>query len=208
MKNKTLNKRVLFPILLLMTTPLPASDYFCWDNDDEIRECGNHVPPQYSQKGFLKRDKSGVWKHVRPALTKEEIAELDRQKEKERQRQQQEEEDKSLLKLFNSEQDIELAREAELITIDGQIKSIETILEGLKGNFEELVENFEYNKKQASLSESQMNAIQTNIEGVSQRIKDTKTTLEDKHLEREVIKSRYDSIKERYLDIIRRQGIE
>jgi len=206
MKNYGPNKQVLFFVLLLVTSPLPASDYFCWDNDDGVRECGNYVPAQYSQKGFLKRGENGVWKQVKPAPTQEEIVELERQKEEERKRQQQEEEDKALLKLFSSEQEIELAYEADLVTIDGRIKSIETILEELQGNLQAIEENFEYNKKAASLSESQMNAIKTNIEGVKTRIRDTEATLQDKRLERDKIDKRYDTIKKKYQDIMYRQS--
>lgn len=204
MKKFCLKTLVLSSIFLIMGASLPVvanSDYFCWNNDDDIRECGNYVPPQYSQKGFWKREKSGTWKFVKPAPTAEEIAEMERQKEQERQREEQRKKDEALLGLFSTEKDIENTRTGILNSIAAQIQPTEAILEGLKGNLEDLQESYERSKNNSAVSDSQLNAIQTNINGIKKRIKDTEGTLQDKLNEQIKTNLKYDAYLQRFLEI-------
>jgi len=201
-----LNKRTLFSILLLMTMSSQAAqeDYFCWNNEDGVRECGNHVPSAYSQKGFWKLDAGGTWIYVKPAKTKEEMAELERQQEEEEKRKEQDKKDRKLLDAFENEEEIEDARQAELNTIDGQIESIKTILEGLQGNLKTLEESFKFNKENELLDEHQTKAVTTDIESLKKRINDAEETLQSKRLERKTVEEKYDTFKQKYQEIKRR----
>lgn len=213
MTNAHFNKPLLFLIPLLMANPLPATaaadqgKLKCWVNDAGVTECGNYVPPQFSQQGFTEFNPQGKEvKKVERAPTPEEIAEFEQREEEERKKEEQLEKDRALLTLFGTEKDIEMARTAELNTIDGQIQSIETILNGLKGNLTDLEESYERSKNNPSVSPSQLNAIETNIDSAKKRIRDTEETLNKKVNERLEANNRYNSYLQRYQDIIRRRG--
>ncbi len=180
--------------------------YYCWKNNADIRECGDSIPPQYSQGGF-ERCEGGSCEYVSPAPTQEEIAEIQRQKELEIERKQQEKKDQALLAFFSSENDIEEARSALLNTIQGQIQSIQTILDGLKANLHDLEKSYELSKKNSDVSEQQLSAIQRNIDSIKKRIEDTQETLQSKQDEKNKINSEYDAYKQHFLDIQRRRGL-
>lgn len=208
MKISLFNQTILFSGLLLIAPMGQAGNfsYFCWKNYASERECGDTVPPQYSQSGFEKCQ-SGRCQYVPPAPTAEEIAEIQRQKELEIQRQQQEKVDQALLALFSSESDIEDARAGLLNTIEGQIQSIQTILDGLKANHSDLEKSYELSQKNSDISKQQLSAIQRNIDGIQKRIEDTEETLQSKRDEKDKINSEYDAQVQQFQDIQRRRGI-
>jgi septal ring factor EnvC (AmiA/AmiB activator) len=202
MKNFSVKKPLLFGLLLLIPCPGFAGKIQCWVNSDGITECGNYIPPQYSQKGFTEYSEQGMkTKKVERAPTPEEIAEIQKQKEQELRLQQIEEQDRALLALFSTEADIEQARAAVLNTIDGQIQSQQTIIDGLEGNLDDLRRNYDLSKKNLEVSESQLSAIQRNITNVERRIRDHQATLQDKQDERTETQFKYDTYLQRHLNI-------
>ncbi|MDM8567745.1 hypothetical protein QUF74_19125 [Candidatus Halobeggiatoa sp. HSG11] len=201
---KFYNKFFLFFMLLAMAFSVQAKRdiYYCWLNDDEVRECGNYIPALPSQKGFWKCKRgSSECEYVNPAPTAEELAEIELKKEKERKLKEQEESDEALLALFSRERDIENRRTALLSSIGGQIQPIQTILEGLKGNLEDLKESYERSKNNQDVSQSQVNAIRRNIDSVKKRIIDTEDTLQNKLDEQIEINMEYDTYLQRFLEI-------
>jgi chromosome segregation ATPase len=205
---KTSKISLLSLSLLVAYSPVHAKQELkCWTNNDGIYECGNYIPPQYSQQGYEVYDEQGrKVKEIERALTAEEIAAEEYKKEEEKRRQEQEKEDQALLALFSTERDIELARTAVLNTIDGQINGIETILEGLRGNKADLEDSYRRSKDNPAVTESQLQAIQRDIESVTRRIKDTEATLQAKQKERQQTNEKYDIYLSRYRDITRRRG--
>jgi archaellum component FlaC len=209
MNKDHISKLALFSILLLMTSPLQAKGQgswtYCWDNEDDVRECSSYISPEYSQKGFHKCRK-GVCEYVKPAPTPDEIAELERQKDEKRKYEEQLRKDEALLALFSSEKDIKSTRDAQLNHIDGQIQSIETILEGLKGNLEDLEESYERSLQNTNVSKSQLDAIQRNVDSVKKRVEDTEGTLQKKQNERKNTEDEYGTFLARFIDILQRRG--
>ncbi len=201
MKKLFLTKLVL--LFTFMVSPLFAYD--CWETEDGTTECGDFIPPQYSQDGFVEYDKEGnKTKDVKRAPTPEEIAELERQKEEELRKQEQLKKDRELLSLFSTEKGIESARTAELSTIEGQVQSIHTILEGLKGNLIAQEESFQFSAEAAAKSEitqSQLDTIQRNIDSAKKRITDLETTLQGKAIEQNKINQKYDNYVYRFRDV-------
>lgn len=212
MMNTHFNKPIWFLISLLMANPLPTTaadqgEFECWVNDEGVTECGNYIPPKFSQQGFTKFNLEGQFvEKVKRAPTPEEIAEFERQEKAEEEKEKQEKEDNALRALFSTEKDIEMARTAELNTIDGQIQSIETILNGLKGNLVDLEESYERSKNNPSVSQSQLDTIEANIDSAKKSIRDTEDTLNKKNNERLEANNKYDSYLQRYQDIIKRRG--
>ena len=121
------NKQILFllPLSFLLTTSSAVyARIICWTNNDGVRECGDTIPPEYSQKGREEISEGGMVIDERGrALTDEEIAEQKRKNAIEQERIRQEEEqarqDQILLYTYTNIEDIELTR-------DGKIHLLET----------------------------------------------------------------------------------
>jgi len=195
-------------LCLLITLPTQAGSYKCWKNEDGITECGNYVPPQYSQQGFKEFNEEGMRiKQWDRALTPEEIAAQKKKEEQEKQRKAQLAEDRALLDLFGSKDDIQRARMAVLNTIDGQIHSIETIITSLENNFKDLQDNLKQSMENPEVSENQIETIKNNIANVKQRIEDSKKTLTNKQEEKDKANKEYDDYLKRFRQIKRRGGL-
>ena len=99
----------------------------CWTNSDGVKECGDKVPPEYTQKGYQELSKGGiVTDETDKVKTKEELKKekleaeaVARQKEKEKNKKSL---DKMLLETFNSIDEIELAKEEKLKALASTIK--------------------------------------------------------------------------------------
>jgi len=199
---------LLMPLLLGMTSASWAEGGIkCWTNDDNVRECGNVVPPQYSQKGHAELNSEGmVVKEVAPAKSKEEIAEEQRKEEEKRKCQEQATRDQGLLNLFSKAEDIEVARQAIVSTIDGQINSIQTIVDSLQKNLQELERNFDESQNNPDVPESQRETMKRSIENAKQRIKDNQDTLDTRVKEREDANKEYDVYTQRFKEIRARRA--
>jgi archaellum component FlaC len=206
MKNFYVGKLVLFFAVLFFVSALQAGKnwHYCWDNEEGVRECGDYIPSQYSQKGFFRCRIGSECEYVKPAPTPEEIAEIARKKEEERKRKLQEKKDRALLALFATEDDIENARKAVLETINGQIQSLQTIINGLKGNLENLKKSYEFSKKNPDVSKEQLSSIQRNIASVKKRLQKNEETLQDKRHEKDGTNKKYDKYLQQFRNIQRR----
>ena len=99
----------------------------CWTNSDGVKECGDKVPPEYTQKGYQELSKGGiVTDETDKVKTKEELKKekleadaIARQKEKKENKKSL---DKMLLETFNSIDEIELAKEEKLKALASTIK--------------------------------------------------------------------------------------
>lgn len=102
----------------------------CWTNKDGVRECGETVPPEYSQKEHQELNERGmVVKEKERAKTEEELEEEARQAfieaEKQRLEEEQAKQDRILLFTYSKVSDIELARDDQLAAIEANIKVTE-----------------------------------------------------------------------------------
>ncbi|MGH8119284.1 MAG: hypothetical protein ACRESK_01570, partial [Gammaproteobacteria bacterium] len=98
----------------------------CWTNNEGVRECGDRIPPEYSQQEHTEFNKRGmVIEEGEAAKTEEDLA-----REKEEAAAAAEEaklaeeavlRDKILMDTFTSVEDIEAARDSKLKTLDSTI---------------------------------------------------------------------------------------
>jgi hypothetical protein len=101
----------------------------CWKNDLGIRECGNMVPPEYSQRRIeIVNDRGLVVKVIEPPKTPEEL-----EKEREQERQ-----DAILLNAYTTERDLLIARDTNLKAAQGQIDIAENNLKMLQNTLSDL----------------------------------------------------------------------
>lgn len=195
-------------ILLTLTlglSPLQANEIKCWVNQDGITECGNVVPQDQSQEGIQERDAEGqLVEEIAPAKSEEEV---EKEREKEalaRKRKEQEAKDRELLALFSSEEDIQMKLNAVVNTIDGQITAMQTIVESLRKNLQDLESNLEKSQENPDVPASQLETIERNIKNVKQRLKDNEKSVEVKVQEKERLTREYTEYLQRFREIKRR----
>ena len=102
----------------------------CWVNEENIRECGSVIPPEFAQKEHQKLDQEGrTREQIDAAPTAEELdaqydvakAEMEEQARLEKERMQ----DKALLHTFNRVEDIEHSAEEKLAALRSNILLLE-----------------------------------------------------------------------------------
>ncbi|MDZ7661794.1 hypothetical protein [Thiohalophilus sp.] len=90
-----------------------AGTYKCWTNEDGVRECGQSVPPEYSQQRIEILNQQGVVIEVEEAARTQEELEQEKRTAEQRKLEQEEEEEKRrqdhiLLSTFTTERDLRM----------------------------------------------------------------------------------------------------
>lgn len=172
----------------------------CWTNSDSIRECGNSIPPEYSQQGHKHLSSHGVTiKSTQRAKTKAELDEAARlaiiEREKQRLIQQQKEADQLLLDTFASADDIILAREGKLSALKSEILLRKSVIDKLKANLDHiLVTAADMERRGERPTEKILKDIRT----VRTQIAENKRHILTKKQEQEDVKLRYADDLNRY----------
>jgi hypothetical protein len=99
----------------------------CWTNSEGIKECGDKIPPEYTQQGYQELSKGGIVLEEKERIkTKEELEKakkeaviIAREEEKERNKKAH---DTMLLKTFASIEEIETTRDQKIEAIESNIK--------------------------------------------------------------------------------------
>lgn len=115
----------------------------CWKNNLGIRECGNIVPPEYSQKRIEVLNMQGqVVQIIQPAKSHAELEKEHQQEEKrkaeEAAKKRQEHEDNILLNSYTTERDLTIARDTNVKAVQADIDIAQSNLNMLQNNLEEL----------------------------------------------------------------------
>lgn len=130
-------------LLFILASPALAGTYKCWTNEDGVRECGQSVPPEYSQKRIEILNERGMVIEVEePAKTPEQLeaekhaAELRKQEEQREAEQRQR--DRILLKTFATERDLRLYYQDKMGAIQSQVDLTMANKDALRQNLDEL----------------------------------------------------------------------
>lgn len=123
--------------MTLASTPVAAGGIKCWTNKHGVRECGNVVPPEYSQEGYEAIGRHGLTiREKERALSDEEIAERARKEQEreelKRQQQEQARQDRILLQTFSNEQDIYASRDEKIAALQSSITLAESRVDKLR----------------------------------------------------------------------------
>lgn len=144
--NATVMRIALILVLVTGLSPSPPAHarIKCWTNKDDIRECGNVVPPEYSQKGHEELSDHGiVVDRKERAKTPEELEEERRlaaiQAEEDRKARKKEIADRVLLDTFASEDDLVLAQDGKLAAIEQTIHVTESRIKKLQKSLNEIM---------------------------------------------------------------------
>ncbi|MEE8233342.1 MAG: hypothetical protein V3R41_01510 [Gammaproteobacteria bacterium] len=180
--------------LSLMVLSLPAQARIkCWENSDGVRECGEKVPPEYSQKSHKEISSQGITlEESERARTEEERAEDDRlaaiQKEEDRKKAEIEKQDKILLDTYSNTDDIQM-------TSDGKIAALESTIKLANKRNEKIQANLD--KRTAAAAAAELAGKQPaedllkDIQSLQRQIKNNNKFIADKRLEQEAIKKEY-----------------
>lgn len=111
----------------------------CWQNKQNIRECSETVPPEYSQQRIEVLNEQGlVIRVIEPRKTQHQLEAEARQAKAQQLREEQRRKDLILLKTFTTEQDLVLSRDKNISAIDGAIAIANSNLRLLNKNLAKL----------------------------------------------------------------------
>lgn len=128
----------------------------CWKNDLGIRECGNTVPPEYSQRRIeVLNDRGLVVDVIEPPKSREQLEkeriEEQKRKAQEAARKEQAHQDAILLNSYATERDLIIARDTNVRAVKGQLDIAENNLKMLQNSLADLqtqAGNYERSGKQ------------------------------------------------------------
>ncbi len=172
----------------------------CWENSDGIRECGNSVPPEYSQQKTRQMNSQGVTTNESGrAKTKKELDEEDRlievEKEKQLVIQKQKESDLLLLNTFASADDIILAREGKLSALTAEISLRQAHIEKIQSNLDKILASAANMERRGEIPTEK---ILGDIRNVKSQVSENKRYILAKQQEQEQVRQSYDEDLIRY----------
>lgn len=187
---------------------LPAAAIKCWTNKEGVRECGNVVPPEYSQQETTQINKAGITtgKSER-AKTAEEIAQEKAQAVQkaatEKTAADQAAKDRVLLETYNSEDDMIMARDGKIAAIDSQIKITQNYIEKLKQDLNARISQAADLERRG---EQPNEKLQSDIESVRGQIKKNEDFIAGKKQEQDAIHKQFDADISRYHELKQNAG--
>ncbi len=203
-------KKRLFLVTAISFLLLPLSANAaikCWTNSEGVRECGNTIPPEYSQQSSKTINERGMTIETQErALTKEELAIVQQREEEERRLVQAEEKkqkeqataDRVLLSTFLSEDEIIGARDRKLLLIDGNIEITNVTINKLNDDLQrERKKAANYERKGKTVPEATLKE----LESLERQVKNKQDFILAKEAEKEVIREKYARDLERFREL-------
>jgi flagellar biosynthesis chaperone FliJ len=175
----------------------------CWTNEEGVRECGSVMPPQYSGQGYKEvNPETGVIINEVSAektaaeiqkLKEEEVAEVAKQAAIEAQQQA----DQTLLDNFPSVDDIDIARDAKLLSVATAIKVASERISDYQRNLIDTKNAMAQNPPQGE----DLKRIDIYINQLEGQIKKTQAIVVQKKQEQDNITKEYQEYKRRFFQI-------
>lgn len=179
-----------------------AGSIKCWTNKQGVRECGNAVPPEYSQQGHEEIQGFKV-KRTEGALSPEELeaklraerekAERDalhRQKVRERLTQ-----DRVLLNTFTTADELKLALDGKVAVIDSRIRLTSNRVTKLKANLLQLEEQA---ARQERSGKEVSDTLQEDIAKVQRQIRENEGFIAAREQEKSVLLTEFEQNVKRF----------
>jgi len=190
-------------LILLATTSVLSARIVCWTNKDGIRECGDKIPPEYSQHGHQELNPQGiVVEETEAAKSDAELEELKRiaaeRAREERMAEKQRRRDRMLLDTFSSVKDIERARDNKIEAIDMLISLAERRITKLKQDKDRLIRRAARIERAGNPPPEQ---IIKDISSIDQQIKDNNQYIATKRKEQKEIRLRHNQDIARFKEI-------
>jgi hypothetical protein len=186
--------------LIALTGPAFSATYK-WVDEKGVVHYTDKMPPDQVEKGSVELDRSGVRvKKTEPAPTAEQrrakLAEEERQKILAREREIVDRRDRALMQSYGSDDEIELARNRAVATIDSQVQSAQAYSTQLAKRRQELeVKRKAYGDKQVPP------AIERELESIAAELAKQDALIADKKRENAAVNARYEADKLRWREL-------
>ena len=208
---RTLTLGALLAILLAPAMAFAAkssgSSFKCWTNKDGVRECGNVIPPEYSQGESETINKQGVTVDVQErAKTPEELeaarkaaAEEERLKAEEQQRRDDAANyDRVLLGTFTSERDINDSLQRKLSSLEAMITVNHATLEKLTTQLaDKLKQANNFDSKDQPIPQE----LKEEIDNLERQVKEKDDFINGRKQEQEVLRAEYTGYLKRFREL-------
>lgn len=203
--NATVMRIALILVLVTGLSPSPPAHarIKCWTNKDDVRECGNVVPPEYSQKGHEELSDQGiVIDRKERAKTPEELEEERRlaaiQAEEDRKARKKEIADRVLLDTFASEDDLVLARDGKLAAIEQTIHVTESRIKKLQKSLNEIMSMAAEMERRGK---PPADGTQNEIDVVRAQIAENRAYIKTLHKEQDAVRNAFESDLTRFKEL-------
>jgi len=204
---KTFIPYLTIALIAITYTDISHARIKCWTNNEGVKECGDKVPPEYSQKGHQEISTQGVVVDEQErAKTEEELEEqrkLDAIKaEQERMVAEKEKQDQILLRTFSGVDEIELTRDGKIAAIESSIILANNRNEKLQGDMDVLLGKA---AEAESSGKTPSEHLIKDMESKERQISNNKKFIEEKRTDQETLKQEYAKNIERFKKL---KGIE
>jgi len=191
MNKKLLNLIIFFMLCEMILANHVSARMKCWTNSEGIKECGDKIPPEYTQQGYQELSKGGIVIEKKERIkTKEELEKAKKEAEiiarEEEKEQKKKTNDKMLLETFTSIKELETTRDQKIEAVESTIKITQKRIIKLQYLLDD-----ELNKnsidKQIDGEDKKFN----NAESLKEQISDNKKFIKNKIDEQGKIKETY-----------------
>lgn len=181
---------------LALVAQSSAAGVYCWKDESGQTQCGDHVPPQYSDKDRSVLNKSGQTVKVLPHAKTDAERAADVQAEKEKQAQaEQARYDRYLLGTFESVDGLQKMRDERLAVLDGNIHINELSLQNTEKSLNDLKARRERIKGNGRPSPPELDQQIRQYEG---NLANDRKGLETRKQERQALSAKFDRDIARY----------
>lgn len=186
---KLLNKTIICALFITFVSGPAFARIVCWTNKDGVKECGDHVPPEYSQKSTQEMNDQGmVIDEKARAKTDAEIAEEKKQQEiqaeKDRVAAEAKKRDMILLSTFSSVDDINLARDGKITAIDSAIGLANKRKEKFQSDLDKYIKQAAEQERSGKPASEEL---QNDIDSTRRQLKSNDEFIAEKEAEKEQV---------------------
>ena len=191
MINKFLNLIIFFILSALILASNTNARMKCWTNSDGIKECGDKVPPEYTQQGYQELGKGGIIREetdrvkTKEELQKEKFA-ADAKAREQKEIKNKKAHDTMLLKTFTSIDEIKVAQQQKIDAIESTIKVVKKRIIKLQYSLDDELDENSIDKQIDGKEKKHGNA-----ELLKKQISQNKSYIKKRIAEKEKIKETY-----------------
>jgi len=193
---------LLFAVVVaLAAAPLSAANLYKWVDEKGVTHYTDKMPPDAVDKANVEMNKDGIAvKRTEPAPTPEQrrakALEEERLKATARERETVDRRDRALMQSYTTEDEIDLARNRALGTIDTQVASAQAYSQQLAKRRDELQA-----KRKSFGSKPVPAAIDTELESIADELSKQAALIAERKRDSAVITARYDQDKQRWREL-------
>ena len=202
---KSINKTfflILYSLALAaITFSLPSqAGIKCWTNKDGVKECGDKIPPEYSQTGHQELNKQGlVIDETERAKTGEELEEAKKtaaaKADEDRKVAEHVKKDQILLDTFSSVDDLQMARDGKIAAIESSINLAQKRNEKMQNDLNKWMEKAAAEERSGKAPSEELSK---DIETLRGNIENNNAFIAEKRGEQEAVKESFAKDIERF----------